>query len=65
MAVEHEMANELNEDLIWLCHSCAAACQVSNGDGTLQVPTRLASEGVNATDGDAYLAELCHQLDCN
>jgi len=30
--IEHKMANELNEDLIWLCHSCAAMHQMSNGD---------------------------------
>ncbi len=62
--IEHEMANKLNEDLIRLRHSRAAAQQVSDGDGgTLQVRMRLPSEGVNAANSNTYLAELRRQVD--
>jgi len=61
--IEAKMTNTLNEDLIRLRQTRAAECQMSDGDGdTLQVQMRLTSEGVNASDGEAYLSNLCCQI---
>jgi len=61
--IEAEMTDTLNEDLIRLRQTRAAERQMSDGDGgTLQVRMRMASEGVNASDGEAYLSHLRHQI---
>jgi len=61
--IEAEMSDELNEDLIRLRQSRAAERQMSDGDGgTLQVRMRQPREGVNASDGEAYILELCRRV---
>jgi len=58
--IEAEMTDTLNKDLIHLHQTHAAEQQMSDGNGgTLQLRMRLASEGVNASDGEAYLSNLC------
>jgi len=61
--IEAKMSDELNEDLIWLLQSHAAECQMSDGNGgTLQMQMRQPCKGVNASDGEAYILELHHQV---
>ena len=61
--IEAKMTNTLNEDLIRLCQTRAAECQMSDGNGgTLQVWMWQPCEGVNASDGEAYNLELHCQL---
>jgi len=61
--IEAELADDLNEDILWLHNQQAAACRRSDGDGgTLQVRIRQPNEGVNAADGNVYIAELRHRI---